>query len=138
MMQANTKTPAVRSGISECSAQEQFERTAEANPDVLEIICEKFKPFQKNSLKGFADLILPAVGLRLVECGYFEGDSGSLWVGFPSRCYEKGGEKKWARMVDSVDKQSYGRFQRSAVAAIQKFLTASAAVASADKQRVPF
>src|SRR5215469_3838764 len=90
----------------------------------LEIAVKEFKPHLKNTLQGFATLSLPTVGLVLHECPFHREASGNRWVGLPSRSYMQSGTKKWARLVDTIDKSSYFRFQQAAVKAIEDFLAA--------------
>jgi len=53
----------------------------------IEVEATGFKPFRKNTLRGFVDLALPAVGLVLLGCTLQE-KNGSRWIGLPARPYQ--------------------------------------------------
>jgi hypothetical protein len=74
------------------------------------ILC--FKPFEKNTLRGFFDIEL-ASGLILRGCMLHE-KNGRRWVGLPAKPY---GAQSWAAIVDFRDKRTAARFQELATAA---------------------
>ena len=83
------------------------------------MICIKFHPHHKGSLRGFADLELPS-GLIIRGCTLFEKD-GREWVSFPSRSYtDKDGATKWQPLVEFAEtaKAERAAFQRQALDAI--------------------
>lgn len=90
----------------------------------LEIVCEEFKPRVTSTLRGFAALTFPIIGLRLLECTFHVNVDGKKWVGLPARSYELSGQKKWAQIAESTDKHAHFRFQAAAVQAVEKFLAA--------------
>jgi hypothetical protein len=69
-----------------------------------------FKPFVKNTLRGFFDLGLP-FGMILRDCMFCEKD-GKRWIGWPAKSYDKkDGSKSWSNIVDFVDNKSKYLFQ---------------------------
>jgi hypothetical protein len=64
-----------------------------------------FKPFVKNTLRGFFDLELP-FGMILRDCMLCEKDD-KRWIGWPAKPFDKkDGTKSWANIVDFVDNKS--------------------------------
>src|SRR5690348_13620190 len=75
-----------------------------------------FKPFEKNTLRGFFDIEL-ASGLILRGCTLHE-KNGRRWVGLPAKPYAANdGAQSWAAIVDFRDKRTAARFQELATAA---------------------
>jgi hypothetical protein len=75
-----------------------------------------FKPFEKNTLRGFFDIEL-ASGLILRGCTLHE-KNGRRWVGLPAKPYGTDtGAQSWAAIVDFRDKRTAARFQELATAA---------------------
>src|SRR5262249_21368912 len=59
------------------------------------IRCTHFRPYEKNTLRGFVDLELTRVGLVLRDCAWHE-KNGKQWVAFPARSYtDKDGGTQW-------------------------------------------
>jgi len=86
------------------------------------IRCIKFKPYVKNTLKGFADLELTRVGITIKDCTLHE-KNGREWVGFPARAYkDKDGHSQWSPVVEFAASAGSARdaFQEQAVEAIHK------------------
>jgi hypothetical protein len=84
------------------------------------INCTKLRRYEKNTLRGFADLELSNVGIIIHDCPWHSKDDKE-WVGFPARSYtNKDGETKWQPLVefaaDAEDKRA--QFQRLALDAI--------------------
>ena len=84
-----------------------------------EIICEEFRPFEKNTLVGFATLTLPAVGLRIKDCCFHRKD-GAEWVSLPARPYTKAGQTTYAAIFDFTSPEAKAHFQAAAAAAIRQ------------------
>ena len=85
------------------------------------IRCIKFRPYQKNTLRGFADLELGRTGIIIRDCTLHE-KNGKEWVGFPARSYEaKDGTTAWQPLVEFAAGATEARrqFQEQAVAAIR-------------------
>jgi len=85
------------------------------------IKCENFRAMEKNTLRGFADLVLPS-GLKIIGATLHE-KNGSRWVGMPGRPYTKeDGKQSWANIIDFVDRPTKDRFTAQALEAIDEFL----------------
>jgi hypothetical protein len=86
----------------------------------MAIRCIRFRSFEKNTLRGFADLELSRVGLILRDCTWHE-KNGKEWVAFPARSYQdKNGNTLWAPLIEFAEGATQAReqFQRQAVEAI--------------------
>jgi hypothetical protein len=94
----------------------------------MSILCVKLRRFEKNTLKGFADLQLTRVGLVLHDCTWHEKD-GKEWVGFPARRYEQNGEEKWQVLIEFAAgaKDAREQFRKHAIEAIHAAADAEAA-----------
>ena len=87
----------------------------------MSIRCISFRAYQKNTLKGFADLELTRVGLVLHDCTWHEKD-GKEWVGFPAKPYEtKNGETAWQPLIEFAEgaKEAREQFRKQALEAIR-------------------
>ena len=86
----------------------------------MTIKCIKFRRFEKNTLKGFASLELPRVGIILHDCTWHSKD-GKEWVGFPARAYDQNGETRWMPLVEFSKDAGEARrqFQQQALDAIR-------------------
>jgi hypothetical protein len=62
----------------------------------MSIRCTKFRPFAKNTLRGFVDLELTRVGLILRGCTW-HSKAGKEWIGFPAESYVANGETSRSR-----------------------------------------
>jgi hypothetical protein len=83
-----------------------------------------WRPYQKNSLKGFFDASLPS-GLQFHELMLHERN-GSRWVAFPAREWKNGaGERQYARFVDFRDRESQDRFRDAVLTALDQHIAAS-------------
>ena len=97
-------------------------RVGDSNSEVRQIVeVISFKPFVKNTLQGFLDLKLPAIGLSISGCTLHQKNE-SRWVGLPGRQYEENGEKKWAVILDFASKEAKNSFQKAAIAAVDQYL----------------
>jgi len=76
-----------------------------------------FKPHVKNTMRGWVDLALPAVGLKLLGCTLHE-KNGSRWIGLPAREYQDNGVRKWSPIVETVSKEAREALQKAALAAL--------------------
>ena len=84
------------------------------------IRCISFRAYEKNTLKGFADLELTRVGIIIHDCTWHEKD-GREWVGFPARSYQdKDGNTQWQALVEFVQdaKEIREQFRKQAIEAI--------------------
>jgi hypothetical protein len=82
---------------------------------------ENWKPFQKNTMQGFVDLVLPS-GLILRSCTLHE-KGNKRWIGMPAKSYtDDAGSTKWVTMVDFTTKEGHARFQEAALEAVERYL----------------
>jgi hypothetical protein len=83
------------------------------------IRCIRFRPYAKNTLKGFVDLELTRVGLVLRDCTWHE-KNGREWIAFPARSYtDKDGNTQWSPLVEFAAGATEAReVQRQAINAI--------------------
>ena len=81
-----------------------------------------WRPLKKGtSLQGFASIQLPS-GLILHDVSLHEHANGSRWVGLPARKYETPDcTSSYVRLIEFVVKDTHRRFQKSALAAVDKF-----------------
>jgi hypothetical protein len=85
------------------------------------IRCVKFRPYVKNTLRGFVDLELSRVGIVIRDCAWHQHENGKEWVGFPARSYiDKNGATQWQVLVEFAEGASEARkqFQQQALEAI--------------------
>jgi hypothetical protein len=85
------------------------------------IRCLRFRPYKKNTLKGFCDLELTRVGLILHDCTWHVHADGTEWVGFPARSYQdKDGNTQWQPLIEFAEgaKEAREQFRRQALDAI--------------------
>jgi hypothetical protein len=69
-----------------------------------------FKPFEKNTLRGFFHLELPT-GMILAGCTLHEKHA-KYWVGLPGRPYTAAdGSQAWSKIVDFRDARTRNKFQ---------------------------
>jgi hypothetical protein len=91
------------------------------------IRCIRFRPYEKNSLRGFADLELTRVGLVLRDCCWHQHENGREWVSFPAKPYEtKNGATAWQPSIEfaSGAREAREQFQRQALEAIHDAVAA--------------
>ena len=85
------------------------------------IRCIKYRPYQKNTLKGFVDIELTRVGIVLHDC---HEKADKEWIGFPARSYQdKTGNTQWQALIEFADGawEARRQFQRQAIEAIHSF-----------------
>src|SRR5262249_58981578 len=71
----------------------------------IEVTATAFKPYAKNTLIGFVDLMLPSIGLTISGCTVHEKGE-SRWIGLPGRPYTENGVTKYANILDFPDKDA--------------------------------
>ena len=89
------------------------------------IRCLRFRPFERNTLRGFADFELTRVGLVIRDCPFHQHENGKEWVAFPARSYEaKNGGTAWQPLIEFAHGATEARkqFQEQAIAAIHRFV----------------
>ena len=84
-----------------------------------ELIVSEWKPFEKNTLRGFLSLILPS-GLVIHDITLHE-KNGRRWFNMAARPY-KDGKDGWQPLVEFSSRDVRDRFQAMALAAIDKYL----------------
>jgi hypothetical protein len=78
-----------------------------------------FRPFEKNTLRGFASVMIKPLGVVIHECAlHKKGDS--RWVSFPAKSPKSGGDK-WYPYVEIKDREALKAFQAVALEAIDAF-----------------
>jgi hypothetical protein len=89
------------------------------------IRCVRFRAYEKNTLKGFADLELTRVGLVLRDCTLHE-KKGKEWISFPARSYQADGGTRWSPLIEFADGATAARqqFQQQAIEAIHQAVAA--------------
>ena len=83
-------------------------------PQVEIVECRRF---EKNTLRGFLKLRLPAAGITIKDCTLHE-KNGDKWVGLPSRSYQQDGQTKYARIFDFDSREARDAFQAAALRAV--------------------
>jgi hypothetical protein len=84
------------------------------------IRCIRFRPYEKNTLKGFVDLELVRTGLVLRDCTWHEKD-GKEWISFPAKSYEdKNGNTLWQPLIEFAEgaREAREQFRKQALEAI--------------------
>jgi hypothetical protein len=68
---------------------------------VAMIRCVNFRPHQKNTLRGIADLELARVGLMQHDCTRHRHANGKGWINFPARSYaDPNAAVSWAPVIE--------------------------------------
>jgi hypothetical protein len=78
----------------------------------IEIV--SFKPFQKNTLQGFATIQITNIGIEIRDVT-LHGKNGKRSIQLPSKPYEKDGKAMWAFILDFYDKARSEQFQKAAL-----------------------
>jgi hypothetical protein len=81
----------------------------------------EWKPYEKNTLKGFLSVEL-ASGLVLHSLMLHE-KNGSRWIGFPAREWVHEGIKQFARFIEFRDRAAADRFRDQVLDALDVHLT---------------
>lgn len=79
-----------------------------------------FKPYSKNTLRGFLAFRLTNIGLEIRDATLHE-KGGKRWIQLPSKPYEKDGKTLWTAIVDFYDKSRADQFQKAALEALDRF-----------------
>lgn len=85
----------------------------------MTIECIRFKEYKKGSLLGFADVYIKKWDLELYGLSLFEKE-GKKSISFPSREYEKEGEKKKSSYYRMRDANNFKLFCEKIQEAIEK------------------
>lgn len=81
----------------------------------------KFRRFNKNTLRGFCNILIPGIGLEIRDATLHE-KNGKKWVGLPSRPYQdEAGETKYVYIVKFVDREKSDQFEVAALKALDAY-----------------
>jgi len=98
-------------------------------PDNATVICTAWKPFEHNSLKGFADLWLRPARLNIKGCAIHE-KNGKRWVQLPARprldkdqnlIRDDAGKMQYWPVMEFDSREVADRFSEAALKAIDDF-----------------
>jgi hypothetical protein len=93
------------------------------------VVCTAWKPFERNTLKGFADLWLRAVRLNIRNCALHE-KNGRRWVQLPAKpqldkdrnlVRGEDGKIRYAKVIEFDSREVADRFNAAALKAIEDF-----------------
>jgi hypothetical protein len=93
------------------------------------VICTAWKPFERNTLKGFADLHLRDARLKVCGCAVHE-KNGKHWVQLPARpqldanrelVKDRTGKVQYAKVMEFDSREVADRFSEAALRAIEAF-----------------
>ena len=92
------------------------------------IECEEFKPFAKNTLRGFATIKIPDIRLRIKDVAlHRKGES--QWAALPAKPQIKDGKAvtnaegkaQYVHILEFTDRATSDAFSRAVVDAVLKF-----------------
>jgi hypothetical protein len=92
------------------------------------IECEDFKPFAKNTLRGFATIRIPDIRLRIKDVAV-RVKNESQWAALPAKPQIKDGKvvtnaegkAQYTNILEFADRSISDAFSRAVVAAVLKF-----------------
>ena len=97
--------------------------------DTASVVCIAFRPFERGTLKGFADLWLRASHLNIRGCAVHE-KNGKRWVQLPARPRldqnreldkDKTGRIQYCPVMEFDSREVADRFSEAALKAIDEF-----------------
>jgi hypothetical protein len=92
--------------------------------DARTFVATDWKPFTKNTLRGFVTIVLPS-GLKIKDVSLHERD-GKQWIGLPSKPYRKqDGSTTYIGIIDFETNEARYRFQDLALDAINEMQRAA-------------
>jgi hypothetical protein len=95
-----------------------------------------YRPMNKNTLQGIFNIKIPKWGNFIIrEISYFK-KNGSRWISFPSRSYEKNGEKKYFHFMIFEEPHTMKAFQEKVFDALDAYLLAHPEALEAPKVAV--
>ena len=96
---------------------------------MLQVEATSFHPFQKDTLRGYADLALSGTGLRIRDVSVHQRGE-RWWVKFPARSYVgRDGETRYQQLLEFDDPAAEARFQELPLKALRfRFPNALAAI----------
>ena len=102
---------------------------AQTSESKTAVICTGWKAYEKNTLKGFADLWLRAARLNISGVAVHE-KNGKRWVQLPARpqldkdrnlVRDSDGKVQYAKVIDFDSREVADRFNAAALKAIEDF-----------------
>jgi hypothetical protein len=85
----------------------------------IEVRISDWKPFEKNTLKGFLTVTVLPSGISIRDCTYHEKENGR-WISFPGRQYEKNGIMTWTNFIEFESGAAKRAFQDAALEALDR------------------
>lgn len=85
-----------------------------------EITCTKYRFLGKGALVANVNILVPKWGLEINDLTIWSKE-GRKWVSFPSRQYEKDGEKKYAPYLRFEKKEHMDAFAKKVMDAADKW-----------------
>ncbi len=95
-----------------------------------------YKP-GRGVLQGTFTLKLPKIRMEFRECTWFEKD-GRRWFNFPSKAYEKDGQKKYFSLVNFETPDIKISFEKMFFEVLEKFLKENPQHTEAVQEEIPF
>ena len=87
----------------------------------MPIEVKEFRPYEKNTLRGFATIRLTNVGLEIRDCTVHE-KNGQRWIGLPAKSYEKDdGETGYSYLIAFYEKPRFEQFKKAVLKAIDDY-----------------
>jgi hypothetical protein len=90
------------------------------------IECENFKPFAKNTLRGFATINIPDIRLRVRDVAVHR-KNGSTWAALPAKpqvkdgaVVTKDGKAQYVHILEFTDRSVGDAFSKAVVDAVLK------------------
>ncbi len=133
MNSAGHEGPAGSKNSHECQARDSSS-TAIASPSnparTAPVVCTGWKPFERNTLQGFADLHLAAARLNIRGCAVHE-KNGKRWIQLPARpqldkdrqlVRDDAGKIQYWPVMEFDSREVADRFSEAALRAIDTFV----------------
>jgi hypothetical protein len=94
----------------------------------MTVKCESFKPFRKNTLFGFAEILIAEIGLRIKDVTVFE-KNGKRWASLPSKPMLKDnalirdadGKGQYVNMLEFSDRDVRDAFSTAVIRAVLEY-----------------
>lgn len=97
----------------------------------------KYKEINRNSLRGTFDLKIDKWGGFIIRDMSFFQKGNNRWISFPSRPYDKDGEKKYYNLNLFENPETMREFQSKALQSLDQYL-ATAPEFSQPEAGIPF
>jgi len=103
---------------------------------MIEIL--QYKTVNKNSLQGILSIEIQKWGNFIInEISYFKKDD-QRWISFPSKPYEKDGEKKYFPLNRFKESSMAKSFQEKVLEALDKYLEINKPSQDFEQEKIPF